>query len=103
MSMALNTMLKPKLSATGGNNLYEELGVLSTATDKEIKTAYYRLARDWHPDKNPDDPTAEGRFKRISEVCVCVCVCVYVCVCVCVCVRERESVCVRVCMCVCRD
>ena len=38
-----------------------------TATDKEIKTAYYRLARDWHPDKNPNDPDAEGRFKRISE------------------------------------
>ena len=41
--------------------------VSQTATDKEIKTAYYRLARDWHPDKNPNDPDAEGRFKRISE------------------------------------
>ena len=67
MTMALNSMLKPKLAATGGSNLYEELGVSPTATDKEIKTAYYRLARDWHPDKNPDDPDAEGRFKRISE------------------------------------
>lgn len=67
MSMALNSMLKPKLAATGGSNLYEELGVSPTATEKEIKTAYYRLARDWHPDKNPDDPDAEGRFKRISE------------------------------------
>jgi len=67
MSMALNSMFKPKLSASGGTNLYEELGVSSTATEKEIKVAYYRLARDWHPDKNPDDPNAEGRFKRISE------------------------------------
>jgi DnaJ-domain-containing protein 1 len=67
MAMALNTMFKPKLSATGGSNLYEELGVSPTASDKEIKMAYYRLARDWHPDKNPDDPNAEGRFKRISE------------------------------------
>ena len=67
MTMALNSMLKPKLAATGSSNLYEELGVSPTATEKEIKTAYYRLARDWHPDKNPDDPDAEGRFKRISE------------------------------------
>jgi molecular chaperone DnaJ len=32
-----------------------------------VTKAYYRLAKRYHPDKNPDDPTAEERFKQISE------------------------------------
>jgi len=44
MTMALNSMLKPKLAATGGNNLYEELGVSPTASEREIKHAYYRYS-----------------------------------------------------------
>jgi len=46
---------------------YEVLGLPSTATPDEIKTAYWRLARQHHPDVNPNDPTAEEKFKEISN------------------------------------
>ena len=45
---------------------YEVLGVSPQATDDEIKKAYRRLARECHPDANPDDPHAAERFKEIS-------------------------------------
>jgi molecular chaperone DnaJ len=45
---------------------YEVLGVSPQATDDEIKKAYRRLARECHPDANPDDPQAAERFKEIS-------------------------------------
>jgi molecular chaperone DnaJ len=45
---------------------YEVLGVSPQATDDEIKKAYRRLARECHPDANPDDPTAAERFKEIN-------------------------------------
>jgi curved DNA-binding protein len=45
---------------------YSTLGVAKTATDKEIKQAYRKLARKHHPDVNPGDKTAE-RFKEINE------------------------------------
>ncbi len=46
---------------------YKILGVDKTATDKEIKRAFRRLARQFHPDMNPNDPRAEERFKEINE------------------------------------
>lgn len=46
---------------------YTILGISKTATDKEIKTAYRKLARKYHPDLNPDDKDAEIKFKKINE------------------------------------
>jgi len=46
---------------------YATLGVAKTATEKEIKQAFRKLARQFHPDVNPGDKTAESRFKEINE------------------------------------
>ena len=48
-------------------DLYEVLEVPRDATKSQITKAYYRLAKQYHPDKNPDNPEAEERFKLISE------------------------------------
>src|SRR6202040_4159031 len=46
---------------------YKTLGVDKKATPDEIKKAYRKLARQYHPDRNPDDKQAEARFKEISQ------------------------------------
>lgn len=46
---------------------YQTLGVSKSATDKELKQAYRKLARKFHPDVNPGDKSAEGKFKEINE------------------------------------
>ena len=48
------------------NDPYETLGLKATATDKEITSAYRKLAKEFHPDLNPGNSTAEERFKNIS-------------------------------------
>lgn len=50
-----------------GKNYYEILGLQKSASDKEIKSAYRKLARKYHPDVNPSDKSAEAKFKEISE------------------------------------
>jgi curved DNA-binding protein len=46
---------------------YKVLGVAKSATEKEIKAAYRKLAMKYHPDKNPGNARAEARFKEINE------------------------------------
>lgn len=53
--------------ATGYKDYYKILGVDHNASEKEIKQAYRRLARKYHPDVNPGDKAAEEKFKEISE------------------------------------
>ena len=46
---------------------YEVLGIGKNATDAEIKSAYRKLAKKYHPDLNPGDKTAEEKFKEVNE------------------------------------
>ncbi len=49
-----------------GPGYYEVLGVSPQATAEEIKRSYRRLAREFHPDRNPDDPESEERFREVA-------------------------------------
>ena len=46
---------------------YKVLGISNKASEKEIKSAYRKLARKYHPDLNPDNPEAERQFKQVNE------------------------------------
>src|SRR5262249_36626644 len=53
--------------AVAKRDYYEVLGVGRESGDQEIKAAYREMAKRYHPDRNPDDPAAEERFKEASE------------------------------------
>ncbi len=46
---------------------YEVLGVQKSASEDDIKKAYRKLAKQYHPDLNPGDKNAEAKFKEVNE------------------------------------
>jgi molecular chaperone DnaJ len=55
------------MATTANKDYYATLGVKKTATAEEIRKAFRKLARKYHPDVNPNDKKAEEKFKEISE------------------------------------
>lgn len=73
-SMTINLKMHPPVrtfSRTSqlakSKNFYEDLGLTRTATQSEIKNAYYNLSMIYHPDKNEGCELAAKRFRQLSE------------------------------------
>src|SRR5206468_12348852 len=58
---------KRKMATTTNKDYYALLGVKKTASPEEIRKAFRKMARKYHPDVNPSDKKAEEKFKEISE------------------------------------
>ncbi len=50
------------ISVSGGRDFYQILGIKKNASPSELKKAYRKMSLQYHPDKNPDDPTAKAKF-----------------------------------------
>jgi DnaJ-class molecular chaperone len=50
-----------------GKDYYKILGISRTASEKDVKAAFRKLARQHHPDVNPGNKSSEGKFKEVNE------------------------------------
>jgi preprotein translocase subunit Sec63 len=68
-------IVEPSADQDMSRSLYDILGLEPSATERDIRVAYKRLAKKWHPDKNPDNvKEAEEKFKEMCSVLAIGCV-----------------------------
>jgi DnaJ-class molecular chaperone len=63
----LVNLVDPIADVLGMADFYQILGISQQASESEIRSAFRRLARQYHPDRNPGDSTAEAKFVEVNE------------------------------------